>query len=437
MRPQMLFDHFNQTLFRLIEEEPGFHDELKYFRERKARMSEICRLHARMDGRLHRARIEEKRDIGEQDRMCHLVLLESQGFSKHFKWREGGDPIDIECRTQGYPHKTAVLARIDGVADGVVANLLLNTGIHHDLALSIPRSPITEGRTDVRAQFLTPKSRGGRNPAPINVLIGRTDAVLNMTTAAKFTAPNPKSFALVRDPAARFVDLWRELGMDAMLDGATMEDYLSDPNAFRNSMPEAARLRLHEGMARSLGYTGDVDTNMPIGKAQRAATSVARGFTLGLIAEHWFESLVYLRRLLCWSQREVEYIAHPSNPNAPAGAAVDVMFGPPQTAISDELRSKILAVNRVDAALYKHFNTTLWRGLEREAQMREEIDMTKAHLQHVLDTCEPLLHMMEAEIAELAENGSGSERRCARMLVPVDVLSRIAQKRKSSRWSYE
>ena len=29
---QMLFDHFNKTLFERIDNEPGFHDELEYFR---------------------------------------------------------------------------------------------------------------------------------------------------------------------------------------------------------------------------------------------------------------------------------------------------------------------------------------------------------------------------------------------------------------------
>ncbi|EGD75464.1 hypothetical protein PTSG_12451 [Salpingoeca rosetta] len=431
---QMLFDHFNQTLFKLIEEETGFAEELAYFKERKKRLSEYCRRYSGYDEIAHRVQIEEKKHIGEQDRMCHLVMMDSQSFSKHFKWKEGGDPSVIECLTQGYPRKTAILARVDGVSDGVVANMLLNTGLDRDLALAIPRDTPDPSKSDIRQQFLTPKTRGGKKTTPINILVGREDVPLRVSAAGPFVDRQSISIAVVRDPAQRFVDLWDELDMDTLLDGTSMEDYLKDPNAFKGKVPEAAQLRLHNGMARSLGYEGK-SLDVSEAEGRRAAMRIASTFSFGLVADHWFESMLYMRRLLCWSRRDVEYIAHPNNPNVPKGVTVDALY--PERKIPASLRTQILAVNTVDAALYKQFNTTLWRKLTREMQMRDEVDVLKAHLRALLDTCESVILKTPSEIADLAQSGSGSERRCARLLSPVDKLYKVAQNKKPSRWVYE
>ena len=65
-----------------------------------------------MDEVTHRLHIEEKKHIGDLDRMCHLIMMDSQSFSKHMKWKEGAKPSAVECLTQGNPRNNGIMARI-------------------------------------------------------------------------------------------------------------------------------------------------------------------------------------------------------------------------------------------------------------------------------------------------------------------------------------
>ena len=72
---------------------------------------------------------------------------------------------------------------------------------------------------------------------------------------------------------------------------------------------------------------------------------------LVLITEYFDESLLLLRRLMCWDWADILYL--PKN----------VRSSPPQ--IPEQLRQSMRKFNAVDMRLYEHFNKSLWDKVDK------------------------------------------------------------------------
>eukprot|EP00043_Microstomoeca_roanoka_P013682 m.134399 g.134399 ORF g.134399 m.134399 type:complete len:388 (-) comp15820_c0_seq2:89-1252(-) len=324
-------------------------------------------------------------------------------------------------------------ASSSGVHDGVLANIMSVFGLSRDLASALPRPTIDKSKPGLRSQFFVTSIRGSKSPARLNIIVGRDDVPLPLSGISNHADTQPMTFALVRHPVNRFVDLWEELQMAQRLGGITMKEYLQEPRQFSDKIPRELQLRLHNGMARSLGYTGEALV-VPTAEARVAVNRISPYITQGLIAEHWFESLIYFRRLMCWSKADISYIAHSSNVNVPPGATVDTMF--PVHKVDKELEALIINANSVDFALYTAFNTTLWRKLDREMSVKAEIDGMKQHLQGLLDKCHDLISLSQAELLQYVKTGSKMEPTCARMLLAHESVEQLIKDKKSTRWTY-
>ncbi|XP_071855382.1 uncharacterized protein [Apostichopus japonicus] len=77
----------------------------------------------------------------------------------------------------------------------------------------------------------------------------------------------------------------------------------------------------------------------------------AEKFDLVLITEYFDESLILLRKLLCWTYEDIVYVKMRAQPT-------------PLT-VSNDLREKIINLNKGDNALYSYFNRTLWQRVEQ------------------------------------------------------------------------
>ncbi|KAK3738648.1 hypothetical protein QZH41_010838 [Actinostola sp. cb2023] len=79
------------------------------------------------------------------------------------------------------------------------------------------------------------------------------------------------------------------------------------------------------------------------------------------------ESLVVLKRILCWDIDDVLYFTHKRR-------HADYK----DLNITSEMADKIYRWNRADVALYKHFNETLWRIIsEQDSSFYDEVKELK------------------------------------------------------------
>ena len=99
-------------------------------------------------------------------------------------------------------------------------------------------------------------------------------------------------------------------------------------------------------------------------------------FDLVILTEYFDESLLLLRKQLCWDWDDILYF--------PKG----IRSSSHRFNISSALRDKIMVWNDADVQLYDHFNRTLWRKI-REYGPNFENDLTffRAKLQHLTEKC--------------------------------------------------
>ena len=80
-------------------------------------------------------------------------------------------------------------------------------------------------------------------------------------------------------------------------------------------------------------------------------------FDLVLISDYFDESVVLMKRLLCWELDDVLY--------AKSNERLDKDKAPE---LSDDTKENIKRWNKADVLMYEHFNQTLWRRIEREGK---------------------------------------------------------------------
>ncbi|CAH1271265.1 GAL3ST3 [Branchiostoma lanceolatum] len=110
-------------------------------------------------------------------------------------------------------------------------------------------------------------------------------------------------------------------------------------------------------MAFDLGYPTEGADDMAA--AKRYIKELEYDFTLVLLLEHLDESLVLLRRLMCWEMQDVVYDSKPSNYRN----YVYKSYAP----TTDEL-ANLRKWKAVDYLLYDTFNRSLWRKIAAQGQ---------------------------------------------------------------------
>ena len=105
---------------------------------------------------------------------------------------------------------------------------------------------------------------------------------------------------------------------------------------------------------------------------------MAADFDLVMIAEHFVESVVLLRRQLCWTWQDVVYLR--LNRNAKK-------TGDDLAVVEPKLAAFYRNYSNVDYALYAHFNRTFWATVAREKDFSKEVDAIRPMLDNVAAFC--------------------------------------------------
>ncbi|XP_076020402.1 galactosylceramide sulfotransferase isoform X2 [Genypterus blacodes] len=108
-------------------------------------------------------------------------------------------------------------------------------------------------------------------------------------------------------------------------------------------------------------------------RATQAIHSLSERFHLVLIAEHFDESLILLKDLLCWTMEDLLFFKLNARKNSSVSQ------------LTPELRAKALEWNGSDWKLYQHFNSTFWTrveefGIERMAREVKELRRRNAEM---------------------------------------------------------
>ena len=200
-----------------------------------------------------------------------------------------------------------------------------------------------------------------------------------------FPKDRSRYITILRDPVAQYESVFNFMHFAKPLGFKDEEDplgtFLKFPPAFQEIKPlMKATLALHlvrNPMLFDLGLDFRYFQNKTA--VDRYINFLDDEFDLVMILEHFDESLLLLKRLLCWELKDILHFK--------LNERQDIQK---RKFISQEVREDIKSWNKADFMLYQHFNRTFWRKIkaqgpsfQRELRIfrRKKETLTRACLQ--------------------------------------------------------
>ncbi|XP_078391842.1 galactose-3-O-sulfotransferase 3 [Cetorhinus maximus] len=285
-----------------------------------------------------------------------IFLLHSYHFSWGSHHRSHYSTVSPRSSSPPEPHprrkQTAVVfLKTHKTAGSTVQNILFRFAERHDLTVALPGGVCSYQNH----QFCYPRpfSRLFVHPLTRPSRIVASHLRPGLSELRSLVPPDATFVTIVREPASMFESLFSYYGQHSVsfrnAPNRSIGAFLSRPTAYYRPGERFAMFARN-----SLLFDLGGDPNRDPGDR-----AYLRDFILGLesvfslvmVAEHFDESLVLLRRLLAWDLEDVTYVRL----NARSEAS--------RARLTGDLPDQARQWNWLDAQLYQHFNATLWAKL--------------------------------------------------------------------------
>ncbi|XP_011662587.2 galactose-3-O-sulfotransferase 2 [Strongylocentrotus purpuratus] len=186
---------------------------------------------------------------------------------------------------------------------------------------------------------------------------------------------NATYVTILRNPVAQFESGFYYFKMDRFLPKSEnpIELFMSNPMKYYNYVQQkypGMENRIHSMQLYDLGMDPVDMYRMDV--VDHYIKQLDRDFNLVMINEYFDESLVLLRKLLCWKMTDITYISK------------GIRSATFKRNTTDELRSKILQWNTGDAKLYSYFNKTFWEKVRNyDGDFEADMKLFKKHQEFV------------------------------------------------------
>ncbi|XP_078692303.1 galactosylceramide sulfotransferase-like [Branchiostoma floridae x Branchiostoma belcheri] len=247
-------------------------------------------------------------------------------------------------------------------------------GCEHNLTLVLPVLKTDVGWPNfLKQEDFIPSADG-----TYNVLVDHT--VYHRPLLDHLMPPDTVYISILRHPLdqLRSVFNWYGLGKQFHAYGLTGPDFvasfLEHPETFHTPFIMARRspfTHARNFMAYDLGFPLGLSDDQP--SVDEFIQKLSRELDLVLILEHYTESLVLLRRMMCWTLKDILYNVEPKNLRK---------YHKPKTD-----NATLVGLHRqwsnVDYQLYDYFNATLWQKIQEED---DDFHQEVRHFENVLQS---------------------------------------------------
>ena len=215
--------------------------------------------------------------------------------------------------------------------------------------------------------------------------------------------PNATYITILRNPVDHFISAFIYYNYSKQVGLSFSNDLLSK---FFSVEANFAKLKFGRSQA-SDGIAYDLSFKAK-GNRQDQILKLNREFDLVLLSEYFDESLLLLKKLLCWEIDDLLYL-----PIRKHSTRYDVLYN-----ISDEIRAGILEHNRVDADLYHYFNRTFWEKVNSYgASFDEDLKDLRNRLNQLQIECKASLHERFKGRFIRYDTKSNASKRCQKFFV--------------------
>ena len=171
-----------------------------------------------------------------------------------------------------------------------------------------------------------------------------------------FPKPKAKYITIVRHPVSQFKSAWVFYRISKLTripdNGYSINTFLKSSDALQEIQRRYDKAKFppqffHFSNSNLYDMGLEQENIQNIKLVEGYVDKMEREFDLVMITEYFDESLILLKRLLCWEFQDIVYIKLRSKEK-------EINF-------KKEVENNILTWNRADAILYDHFNKTFWR----------------------------------------------------------------------------
>ncbi|XP_078589544.1 galactose-3-O-sulfotransferase 2-like [Branchiostoma floridae x Branchiostoma japonicum] len=261
------------------------------------------------------------------------------------------------------PNTNIAFIKTHKTGSSTVMQIFQRFGFLRNLSFLLPKGSINQLYPfGIRDRMYLPAPIEGR---PFDILTHHT--VYDRAGITQLLSANVTFVTIVREPMERlksafnFYKLaWRYKipGPDPLL------RFLENPGKFEHHITRNRDYETKNNIALELGFPLKSLSSVKEKDIREFVEKISREFDLVMVLEYFDESLVLLRRLLCWDMRDILNFKYNSFQYGKLG----------NTSFSEKLIQNYRQHSAIDYALYEHFNRTLWSKINKAgSDFREEL----------------------------------------------------------------
>lgn len=297
------------------------------------------------------------------------LLVKNRGnlHSQSSNLREESPPPNLEKKRESaidqrscMPQKNVMFLKTHKTASTAVQNILLRYSEKNHLTVGLSKT------YDIRFQYgkKFQESFVAKSEKPINIICHHM--VFNLPEVQKVMPKTSSYITILREPASLFESMFDYFHYDSTPFSRvkqlpqSLEFWLDHPKMyFRGKNDGRFWWFAKNGVFFDMGYDNLSDDDTYIQNAIEELKSI---FDLVMLSDYFSESMLLLKDHLCWSMEDILVLK--TNARSSTG-----------TELTDQVKNKIRAWNKADAAVYDHFNNTFWRKVEEYGYERMQKDL--------------------------------------------------------------
>ncbi|XP_077977594.1 galactosylceramide sulfotransferase-like [Glandiceps talaboti] len=199
--------------------------------------------------------------------------------------------------------------------------------------------------------------------------------------------PNAKYFTILRSPYGQFQSAFYWYGFHDYLVSLNSSDpyidFFKSPERYLETGNVGRRIKSHIKNSQfwmlGLDYEYDDDDEAVANKIQQIESEL----DLVLLTEYYDESIVLLKKLLCWKDEDVVYY-------------LNKVHDETQENLSPVVKEKVEQWNKADFKLYNHFNETFWQKVKSyDGDFEQDLVTFRKRQKIVTEQCEEINYESE------------------------------------------
>ncbi|CAH1254607.1 GAL3ST1 [Branchiostoma lanceolatum] len=272
-----------------------------------------------------------------------------------------------------------VFIKVHKAGSTTTMGIFLRYGYEHNLTFVLPRkTPSLGWPAQLNEDFYIPLKNNA-----FNILTHHT--VYNRDLIGNIMPKDSSYLAILRHPIniLKSVFNWCSLGDRLSIKADNPVAYFLEhlDNYAKQLEKVDSPVSLRNFMSFEFGYKS-LHAPPSEDEMETFVEAIEKEFNLVMILEHFDESLVLLRRVMCWDMKDILYLTKNAESYDYRRAQIS----------SEEVRMH-RQMSKMDYALFEHFNATLWAKIEQQgSNFRDELEHFKTVNGQVKKYCESRDH---------------------------------------------